>query len=88
MEKLIQGLETVASSVKKSSQPSDVSGAIQSLRGELAKLKGSEYNAVFQTLDEELAIWLKKIDVILKDQAGREGMVKHARHWMERLKTK
>ena len=87
MEKIVAGLEEVASTIKKSSQPAVVSQAIQNLRKELAPLKDGAENAVFVTLDEELAVWQKKLDVILKEPAGREGMVKHARHWAEKLRN-
>ena len=87
MQKVVEGLENLAGSVKKSAQPAAVSQAIQNVRKELVPLKGTLENAaLFQTLDEELGIWLKKLETILKEPAGREGMVKHARHWAEKLR--
>jgi hypothetical protein len=87
MQKVIEGLEVLAGAVKKSSQPAAVSQAIQNIRKDLNHLKENPENrALFQTLDEELGIWLKKLETILKEPAGREGMVKHSRHWAEKLK--
>ena len=87
MQKVVEGLENLAGSVKKSAQPSVVSQAIQNVRKELFPLKEKLDNAaLLQILDEELGIWLKKLEMILKEPAGREGMIKHARHWAEKLK--
>jgi len=89
MQKVVEGLESLARSVKRSPQPAVVSQAIQNVRKDLTPLKGKLENAaLLQTLDEELGIWLKKLEVILKEPAGREGMVKHAHHWAERLKER
>ncbi len=87
MQKVVEGLEVLAGALKKSAQPAVVSQAIQHVRKDLTLLKGDpETTALFQTLDEELGIWLKKLETILKEPAGREGMVKHTHHWAERLK--
>lgn len=87
MQKVVEGLEALAVTIKKAGQGAPVADAIQKLRKEIAPLKMKPENAaVLQTLDEELGIWLKKLDVILKEPAGREGMVKHSRHWAEKLK--
>ncbi len=87
MKKIIDDLEGLAGAIKKSSQPAMVSQAIQNLRKDLAPLKSKpETAALLQTLDEELGVWLKKLETILKEPAGREGMVKHTHHWAERLK--
>lgn len=89
MQKVVEGLEKLAGSVKRSPQPEAVSQAIQNVRKELTPLKEKPENmALLQTLDEELGIWLKKLEVILKEPSGREGMVKHAHHWAERLKER
>jgi len=82
MQIIVQGLEEIADSVKKSSKSAVVAQLIQNLRKELAASKENPY---FKVLDEELGVWLKKLDVILKEPAGREGMVKHVKHWVERL---
>ncbi len=84
MQNIVQGLEEIADSVKKSSQPAAVTQAIQSLRKELA---ASKTDTSLKLLDEELEIWLKKLEVILKEPAGREGMVKHTKHWADRLRS-
>lgn len=82
MKEIISGLEKIADSVKKSSQPKLVSDAIQQLRNSISKSKSTGMLAV---LDEELSVWLKKLDVILKEPAGRQGMVKHLHHWAQKL---
>ncbi len=82
MKEIILGLEKISAEVKKSSQPKPVSDAIQNLRATIAKAKSSVNMSV---LDEELAVWLKKIDVILKEPAGRQGMVKHLHHWINKF---
>ncbi len=88
MQNVVEGLEALAVTIKKSAQSVPVPDAIQKLRKDIAPLKTKPENtAVLQTLDEELGIWLKKLEVILKEPAGREGMVKHARHWAEKLKS-
>jgi hypothetical protein len=36
-------------------------------------------------LEDELVIWKAKLPVILKEPVGRQGMSRHARHWIEEL---
>jgi hypothetical protein len=36
-------------------------------------------------LNEELSVWAQKMDVILKEPAGRQGIVKHLKHWTDKL---
>ena len=83
---VVQKLESIAALVKKSSPSLAVSAEIQNSRNELAKFKTSAQNAVFQALDEELGIWFKKIDAVLKDSGERDAMVKNMRRWIEKLK--
>jgi hypothetical protein len=87
MQKIVGGLETLAGTVKKSAQPGAVLQAIEATRKELTFLKDKpEHGALLQTLDEELGVWIKKLEIILKEPAGREGMAKHAHYWAEKLK--
>jgi hypothetical protein len=37
-------------------------------------------------LDLELSTWQSKLGVIFKEAVAREGMVKHAKYWEEKLK--
>lgn len=82
MKEVILGLEKIAEAVKKTSQPKAVSEAIQNVKTSISKAKST---GMLGVLDEELTVWLKKIDVILKEPAGRQGMVKHLHHWAQKL---
>ncbi len=82
MKEIISGLEKISAEVKKSSQPKPVSDAIQQVKASISKAKST---GMLGVLDEELTVWLKKIDVILKEPAGRQGMIKHLKHWADKL---
>ncbi len=82
MKEIITGLDKIADAVKKSSQPKLVSEAIQQVKVSITKAKST---GMLGVLDEELTVWLKKLDVILKEPAGRQGMVKHLKHWTDKL---
>ena len=77
MDKIIQGLEEIAHLAKHSSDASQIKKAIQVVRD---LIPGRE-------LDQELSVWQTKLDVILKEPVGREGMAKHARYWAEKVKN-
>ena len=76
MDKIRSGLEEIARLVKSSGEASQIHEAIQAVRN---LRPGKE-------LDQELAVWQSKLDVILKEPIGREGMAKHARYWAEKIK--
>ncbi len=82
MKEIISGLEKISDAVKKTSQPKTVSEAIQNVKTSISKAKST---GMLSVLDEELTVWLKKVDVILKEPAGRQGMVKHLHHWSQKL---
>ncbi len=82
MKEVILGLEKIADAVKKTSQPKAVAEAIQNVKTSISKAKST---GMLSVLDEELTVWLKKIDVILKEPAGRQGMVKHLHHWIQKF---
>jgi len=79
--KITASLEEIARLAKASAEPAKVEEAIKTARAVLQGLKGTE------ELDKELSIWQSKLPVILKEPAGRQGMVKHVHYWMERLKN-
>ena len=37
-------------------------------------------------LETELSVWQSKLEVILKETVGRQGMAKHASFWAEKLR--
>ena len=76
MDKIRSGLEEIARLVRSSGEASQIHEAIQAVRN---LRPGKE-------LDQELAVWQSKLDVILKEPIGREGMAKHARYWAEKIK--
>ncbi len=89
MNYLISSLEKIAHLVKNSSDEKKVESAIKSTRDLIKQLKQSISNGNTQALDQleiELATWQTKLNVILKETVGRQGMTKHAQHWAERLK--
>ena len=77
MDKIIQALEEIARLARHSNDASEIKKAIQAVRN---LVPGKE-------LDQELSVWQTKLDVILKEPIGREGMAKHARYWAEKVKN-
>ncbi len=47
--------------------------------------KKAAQNLKQDQLVQELGAWESKLDVILKEPIGRQGMSRHAAHWVERL---
>ena len=80
MKEIIQSLEQIEKTVR-GADAGKTEAAIQSARKALAasKQQGLEH------LGEELSTWQKKLNVILKEPAGRQGMAKHVRYWIEGL---
>ena len=77
MDKISSGLEEIARLAKSSKEAAQINQAIQAVRD---LRPGKE-------LGQELAVWQSKLDVILKEPIGREGMAKHARYWAEKVKN-
>lgn len=44
-----------------------------------------EETSPLQILDSELSTWESKLTVIMQEPAGRQGMARHAEHWVKRL---
>ena len=77
MKEIIQALEEIEKNVKGGDR-AKIEKAIQSAKSKLSPPT--------HRLHEELSVWQTKLDIILKEKAGREGMAKHARHWVEELR--
>ena len=80
MKNIIESLEQIEKVAR--GDAAKVGQALQAARKTLSGAK----NDKLKQLDEELSTWQKKLDVILKEPVGREGMAKHAKHWAEELR--
>ena len=80
MKEILDSLEKIERAAR--GDASQVEPAILSARKSLSGTKDGK----LKQLDEELSVWQKKLNVILKEPVGREGISKHARHWMEELR--
>ena len=81
MTEIIQSLEQIEKTVK-TADFAKIEATVQTTRKFLSGTKNSK----LQQLDSELAVWQTKLNVILREPAGREGMAKHVRHWVEELR--
>jgi len=84
--KLNESLEALAHSAGKGD--SAVTGAaIQAARVVIKNLPpaAGDRASLLQQLDQELSTWQGKLDVILSEPVGRQGMAKHARFWIEQI---
>ena len=86
MEKIILGLQQISHLAEGASDGLKMSQAIEATRLAIQKI-GSNGNSILQELDKELGIWRSKYEVILKEPVGRQGMARHAEHWVEKLKN-
>ena len=82
MKEIIEGLENIAHAADKGS---DLQKTLQEIKGLRVRV-GARHAVPLPQLDQELAVWESKIEVIWKEPAGRQGIAKHARHWVEKLK--
>ena len=85
---VITGLEAIARVAKNAANPAETVRAIQSVRDLVQSLKTTEATEIKKSLsqlDSELSTWQSKLDVILKESVGRQGIAKHAHYWVERL---
>ena len=86
-QELIDVLEKVGHFARM--EPAKTGQAIEMARGLIKDLKGKSHHipeAWLDQLEQELSTWQAKLGVILKETVGREGMAKHAHHWMEELR--
>ena len=82
MEEIIGALETIEKALRTGNDPSAVQTAIRTARNKTA----SSSDERLKQLAAELLTWESKFPVIWREPAGRQGMAKHAGHWIEKLK--
>ena len=83
MKNIIECLVQIEKAAR-NSDTAKVKAVIQSTRKCLA---GTAPKELLGKLDGELEVWQTKLSVILKEPAGREGMARHAKHWVEQLRS-
>ena len=86
-QELIEALEKVAHLARM--EPAKTGEAIEMTKALIRDLKGKTHHipeASLSQLEQELSTWQAKLGVILKEPVGREGMAKHAHHWIEELR--
>ena len=87
MNEVIQGLQQLNKTLKGNDE-GRIQQIIQSTRASIQKSGAGltdDKKHLLNNLDQELSVWNEKIAVILKEPVGRQGMAKHALHWVERL---
>ena len=82
MKQIIESLSQIEKSAK-SGDAAKIEMLIQAAR----KAASGAKEGPLKQLDEELSTWQKKLSTILKEPVGRQGMAKHARHWIEQLES-
>jgi len=86
-QELIEALEKVAHLAR--TEPAKTGVALEMAMTLAKELKGKSHHipeASLGQLEQELSTWQAKLGVILKEPVGREGMAKHAHHWIEELR--
>lgn len=86
-QELIEALEKVAHLAR--TEPAKTGAALEIAWGLVKELKGKTHHIPEEflgQLEQELSTWQAKLGVILKEAVGREGMAKHAHHWIEELR--
>ena len=88
MKKITDKLEEISRSAKDPNAAAETVEAIRHLKTLVNEHKVSEPVAkeLLERLNGELDVWQAKSSVILKEPAGREGMAKHAKHWVDELR--
>jgi uncharacterized protein (DUF4415 family) len=89
MKNITEGLTAIAKSVKVSTDAAAAEQAIKSARAAVESAKKSaktETAAMLEKLENELKTWQSKLNVILREPVGRQGMAKHVDFWIQELK--
>ena len=88
MKKIIEQLEEVAHTAKNPAEQPKTVQALKTLRTLVKDPQetGVASKEILGRLDGELEVWQKMLSVILKEPAGREGMARHAKHWVGELR--
>lgn len=81
MKELIQALEDIEKNARAGGDAAKAAKAVESAASRTSAWRDERA----KQLAEELSVWKQKLPVIWKEPAGRQGMAKHARHWIERL---
>ena len=82
MKEILQALETIEKSVGSGNDAARAQAAIREARGKAA----SSSDTLVKQLAAELLTWESKFPVIWREPSGRQGIAKHAKHWIEKLK--
>ena len=83
MEEIIKQLQEIARIADRTTDAGQAERAIRQARTAIQKAGD---NPLLQNLSMELLTWESKLSVIFREPAGRQGMSKHCRHWLEKLK--
>jgi hypothetical protein len=89
IQNVCSALEGIAREARNDPDGKNTKNAIESTRRQITDLKGKMDGHEFpllDRLDHELLTWQSKLAAILKEPAGRQGMAKHAKFWVEELK--
>lgn len=84
MRELAEALEQIARAAR---GPADRDAVLKAVRRSKT-ISGSVHvqTELLKQLIDELSVWEKKLDAILGEPVGRQGMAKHAAFWAERLR--
>ena len=82
VKEVLEALDTIERSVGSGNDAGRAQAAIREARGKAA----SSSDALVKQLAAELLIWESKFPVIWREPSGRQGMAKHVKHWIEKLK--
>ena len=89
MKEIISALEQLEKNIKNTQDTPKTDNAIQIIRKSILnriKHSSGHEKSLLEQLDSELSIWQGKLNIILKESAGRDGMAKHAKHWITSLR--
>ena len=91
MNRVIASLEEIARLAKTAREPAEMEKALEAARGAIQLLKDEisrppKSSGLEMTLDQELSTWQSKLAVIWKESVGREGMARHAKYWVDKLR--
>lgn len=84
MRELADSLEQVARAARGPAEKDVVLKAVRKSKSIMSALHVR--TEMLKQLIDELAVWEKKVDAILSDPAGRQGMAKHAAFWADRVR--
>ena len=80
---MIEQLKVISNAAQANEQ-AQARTAIENAKRILKDQKNLESNDLRQ-LDQELSVWLSKLDVIFQEPVGRQGLARHTDHWIQKL---